>query len=438
MGDSVMKKLLFCLVVLTTIPLMGLVAQDLGMNHQRGFPKLAHAVRDIVREEGTRPDSFRFSPRRNVQHKSVLGGMVLQSIITQNWDTATSAWVNFSYSTYSYDSLGNSTKWLYQTWDGSVWVNSSLSTWSMDEQGRIATWLYQSWDWGANGFMWLNYQLTTYSYGANGYDEVELEQEWSDTGWANYGRSTYSYDTNGFFVSLVGQAWSSTGWVNGYQYTGEHDSNGKYTSELIASWDGNSWVNTERVMYSYDVNGHDSTDLWQYWSDSVWTNGSLDTYSFDGRGYDTGKMDQSWNGSGWENYWLATMTYDPDGNETQYVLQMWDGSRWVDNWRKLSTWELLTPVQDNKLRPLRYSLSPNYPNPFNPSTQIRFTLPQAADVTVKIYNILGEQIATLADELQQPGEHTIIWNASSIPSGVYFYRLTAGRFIKTKKMVLMK
>ena len=85
-----------------------------------------------------------------------------------------------------------------------------------------------------------------------------------------------------------------------------------------------------------------------------------------------------------------------------------------------------------------YSLSQNYPNPFNPSTIISFTLTRSTLVTLKIYNILGNEITTLVNKVVPGGNHQIEFNATGLPSGVYFYTITAGDFVETKKMALMK
>ena len=80
----------------------------------------------------------------------------------------------------------------------------------------------------------------------------------------------------------------------------------------------------------------------------------------------------------------------------------------------------------------------NYPNPFNPSTTIEFSLPRAGYITLRIYSVLGEEVANLSEGDHAPGTFKATWDASGMPSGVYFYRLTAGEYVQTRKMVLMR
>ncbi len=88
--------------------------------------------------------------------------------------------------------------------------------------------------------------------------------------------------------------------------------------------------------------------------------------------------------------------------------------------------------------PKEFALYDNYPNPFNPSTIIKFSLPKAAYVTLKIYNTLGQEVARLVSQNMSPGTYTTKWNISGFASGVYYYRLQAGSFVKTKKLVLLR
>jgi len=88
--------------------------------------------------------------------------------------------------------------------------------------------------------------------------------------------------------------------------------------------------------------------------------------------------------------------------------------------------------------PTEFALSSNYPNPFNASTVIDYQLPATTDVRLEVYNLLGERVATLVDSKQQAGYRSVIWDASEVSSGLYFYKLTAGDFTETKRMILVK
>jgi photosystem II stability/assembly factor-like uncharacterized protein len=88
--------------------------------------------------------------------------------------------------------------------------------------------------------------------------------------------------------------------------------------------------------------------------------------------------------------------------------------------------------------PMTYSLSQNYPNPFNPSTVIKYSIPQSSLVTLKVYNILGKEVASLVNENKEAGNYTVNFSAKNLSSGVYFYTIKAGNFTQTKKMTIIK
>jgi hypothetical protein len=88
--------------------------------------------------------------------------------------------------------------------------------------------------------------------------------------------------------------------------------------------------------------------------------------------------------------------------------------------------------------PMQYALEQNYPNPFNPTTTISFSIPHDSRVVLKIYNILGKEVATLLNEQKIAGEYSVVWNASNIPSGIYWYRLMSDNISTTRQMVLLK
>lgn len=88
--------------------------------------------------------------------------------------------------------------------------------------------------------------------------------------------------------------------------------------------------------------------------------------------------------------------------------------------------------------PRGFSLEQNYPNPFNPTTTIRFSVPTSGNVLLHVYDVLGQEVATLVNETMQPGAYEITWNATNSPSGIYLYRLQAGTLNATRKMILAK
>ncbi|MBI2619890.1 MAG: T9SS type A sorting domain-containing protein [Ignavibacteriales bacterium] len=110
----------------------------------------------------------------------------------------------------------------------------------------------------------------------------------------------------------------------------------------------------------------------------------------------------------------------------------------------------ITSVQDEQALPLTFELYQNYPNPFNPSTTITYDIPELSRVTIRLFNLLGQLVATITDGEQPPGQYRIVWKGQNdtgvqVSSGVYFYRIHARKtvgdrkeFIQTKKLVLLK
>jgi hypothetical protein len=83
-------------------------------------------------------------------------------------------------------------------------------------------------------------------------------------------------------------------------------------------------------------------------------------------------------------------------------------------------------------------LAQNYPNPFNPGTRISYVVPTPGQVSLVIHDVLGRSLAILVDEYQQPGDYSVEWHPTGVPSGMYFYRLQTGGVIVTRRMALMK
>ncbi|MCH7964341.1 MAG: T9SS type A sorting domain-containing protein [Bacteroidetes bacterium] len=104
----------------------------------------------------------------------------------------------------------------------------------------------------------------------------------------------------------------------------------------------------------------------------------------------------------------------------------------------LGTYEYSDEIEVEVNGPLTFVLEQNYPNPFNPSTLIKYSVPENGFVKLSVYNLVGEEVNLLVSGQVDAGFYEIEFNATALPSGIYFYKLQAGNFIETKKMVLMK
>jgi hypothetical protein len=152
----------------------------------------------------------------------------------------------------------------------------------------------------------------------------------------------------------------------------------------------------------------------------------------------------------------ATWTEVNDGlptNTTVNVLIVHDPYLFAGTdrgvWRRRLS-ELITSVGQNGEVPLGFVLEQNYPNPFNPSTRIRYSLPsrglntakgrvgEGSLVTLRVYDLLGREVTALVNETKSPGTYEVQWNAEKFASGVYYYRLQAGDFVQTKKLMLLR
>ena len=158
--------------------------------------------------------------------------------------------------------------------------------------------------------------------------------------------------------------------------------------------------------------------------------------------FDCGKQDEltlySWNTAFRDTLDKLGLKYEflaYNGNHTNQLYNRFQISlAFLDSVMQATT----TAVGDVVLHPTIYNLSQNYPNPFNPTTTIKYSIPKQSLVTLKIYDILGRQITTLVNEEKPAGNYKIKYDASSLASGVYFYRLQAGNFVQTKKMILLR
>jgi hypothetical protein len=137
---------------------------------------------------------------------------------------------------------------------------------------------------------------------------------------------------------------------------------------------------------------------------------------------------KGWNGSAWVSL---------GGTKTGNTIVL-AGSQTYSAFAFIGTPSGVLSVTDRQVNPVEFRLEQNYPNPFNPSTSIRYGIPHQSVVTLVVFNPLGQRVATLVNEIQEAGYHDVSFDGSYLSSGVYFYKLQAGSFVQTKKLLMLR
>ncbi|HVO74559.1 MAG TPA: T9SS type A sorting domain-containing protein [Ignavibacteriaceae bacterium] len=189
--------------------------------------------------------------------------------------------------------------------------------------------------------------------------------------------------------------------------------------------------NNNKILYDFaDIESYDPDG--NYYLDKM----ANDNCDYDSDNNQT--RDKNW-AEDWQNshilnvdYYMCNAAHSKALNANRKAYAAW----WL--WASLAGWIGTTNVKENKLLFNSFELYQNYPNPFNPSTNFEFRIGDFGLASLKIYDVIGNEVAVLVNEEKEPGEYKIQFNGKSLSCGVYFYRLTAGKFSQTKKMVLVK
>jgi len=176
--------------------------------------------------------------------------------------------------------------------------------------------------------------------------------------------------------------------------------------------------------------------------------GSEVTWEFDGQNYKY-LIEVSKNNSTWSTVVDKRSTTLTDQTQldlftavaVRYVritITQLSSGCWASFWEFKVFTSPTSEVQQNEVKPTEYSLKQNYPNPFNPSTMISYSLKEKSKVRLIVYDLLGRIVDTLVNEIEDSGIYNVRFSANSLASGIYFYRIQAGNFVTTKKMILLK
>ena len=299
----------------------------------------------------------------------------------------------------------------------------------------------------------------------NTWSQTSLGNRWV-TALAANGNYVFAgvYSPDGLYLSPNnGTSWTQTSLINrsvrSLAVTGNNIFAGTYTYGVYLSTNnGSSWIQTSlnnRTVYSIAINGNDifaGTDLGVYLSannGTTWTQTALNNVSvlslavsgnnifagtYGSGAYISNNYGASWTqrNEGLSNFCLISLCIL---NNYIFAGTFCEMPRGVYR-RPLSELVGIVPIS-NEI-PNQFSLSQNYPNPFNPTTNVQFSIVNVQYVTLKIFDLLGREVATLVNEQLQPGTYEVDWDGSGFASGVYYYKLVAGDYTETRKMVLMK
>ena len=245
-------------------------------------------------------------------------------------------------------------------------------------------------------------------------------------------------------IEVVDQSWVNGEWISYHKETFTHDEQGNETESLNQSWNGSEWVNSYKETYTHDEQGNKTESLHQSWVNSEWVNEYKGTYTYDEQGNETESLGHIWKDDEWVNVLITTNTYDDQGNLTEQHNQSWKDGEWINSLRSLYTYDSKTYIAENiSDMPARVLLSPNYPNPFNPSTTIGFSLPEAGLVDLVIFNVMGQKVRKLLSKHMAPGIYSIVWDGCDdrgipVSAGIYFSRLHMNNSSVSGRMMLVK
>ncbi len=394
------------------------------------------------------------------------GGVIVE-IISQIWENG--AWVN-SYrliTTFTDGSYSIPTAFESYEWVNGAWENDSKTIITI-VNGFITNMLMSIWE---NG-VWRQFMQITNEFNGNFLIRTFTKIDNLGTGTlANLSKTEFSYDNNSFLSMEMNYSWTGTDWTPISKSTYINNTQGfpvELVYELIS---GGMTFLSERTLFTYTASGLIATLISQYYDIATvaWINSSRTTNTYNSASLPTGELYEEWDGAAWVKAWQVLTSYTA-GRMMEVLNLIWSGAAWENDGRDTYTWnndmlvEILTQfwlngVWENDTRdlltesptavaeggviPEEFTLG-NYPNPFNPETTISYSTPQAAIVSLIIFDVQGKIIQKLLqNQAVAAGTHQIRWDGRNaaglaVTSGVYFYRLSAQNFSTTKRCILLR
>lgn len=362
-------------------------------------------------------------------------------------------WLNNDWSSnvndlYEYDNNNLISSFIRQIWNTSSWLNNENTLYSFDNFNRLSEKLNRVWISGS----WINKNKYVLSYNQNGYQSFQLYQVWQNNNWLDSLNIEYIYNSDNNLSEELTQRYENGSWINESLIVYNYNSQFQVNQSIQKYWQNGEWIDSLRTSYLYNSSGYLVEQTEQLRENSNWVNSSKTIYTYNQYGYTTEAILQTWLFGTWINVFRIYLGYSSPEILDLILLQYWNFvGGWANLYRFILYYEVVS-VKDDAVS-FDFSLFQNYPNPFNPSTNISWQAPASSWQTLKIYDLLGNEVATLVDEYKPAGRYEYQWNASGLASGVYIYKLQATSiggqagdplassgqgFVETKKLILIK
>lgn len=325
-----------------------------------------------------------------------------------------------------YDSLGNLVSVITTYWDGKKWDNDRREDYIYNSEGNVIVQLNQIW----KDNTWENYFKINDVYGVEENLVISITEKWVDSVWINSYKTTTEYFLDSLKSSSLFQEWQNNKWEDKRFANIEYDNENRVTAITTYDWNGITWNSYLRMTANYFSSQFQIIKLVEFWDVSGWVNLYRNFESYATDNYFTRSVFELWTNDGWLQADGPIHLYNPDRFELHYLTH-----------EMLVYYNESTNIKEEITKYLNeYKLIQNYPNPFNPSTTISYQIQSSNFVTLKVYDVIGNEVAVLVNEWQEPGRYNAQFTTSGkqLASGMYFYTLTAGNFIDTKKFILLK
>jgi len=314
----------------------------------------------------------------------------------------------------------------YYYWNGENWDIAYLDEFEYDSLGNEIIFTSSVW----NESVWQYFIKVNSFYKYNGYLSYDITERWVNGIWVPDSKSIYNYNQDGTKGYTRLEYYENNNWYNHSILEFFYNREGTLDSTVRKMWQNDSWINYLKSIWSYEKSSKvivNNIDIYK-WDSEKWDIDSRFKYLYNNLGYLKYGTFDFFNNGNWipENNGISVI--NPDGFEFHYIT----------NQLYVYYNNEITSVENNNNNIKHYALSQNYPNPFNPFTTISYSVKEEGLVKIKVYDILGNEVAELVNEHKQPGFHVVDYNASNLSSGVYLYTIQVNSFFTSKKMLLLK